>query len=84
MPVASRAVAPAQRSVHALPVLQSRLHELVHVTSHVAVSRQSTLLLGPTVTSQSASMQSTFELSSVVTTQVEPAGQSTLQLPLHM
>lgn len=83
MAVTSRAAAPAQRSVQALAVRQSTLHEPVHVTSHVAVSLQVTLLLAPTVASQSASTQKTFELFSAVTTQLEPAAHEVLQLAPH-
>lgn len=62
---------------------QSTLQVPVHATVHDAPFEHTTLLLGPTLTSQLASRQSTFELSAVLTVHMLPAGQSTLHEPSH-
>lgn len=67
-----------QRSAHPSAPRQSRLHELVHVTAHDAPLPHVTLLLAPTVTSQLASVQDTFELCAVRTRHELPAAHSTL------
>lgn len=66
--------------MHASAERQSTLQLDPHVTSHVAVSLHVTLLLAPTVASQSPSMHVTFELLSAEITQREPARQVVLQL----